>query len=146
MITADIATHLTGSQPISGLIGDRVFAKSAPEGAEWPRIVLSTISDDPEYGLQGEVGIDRALVQVDCWAKDTNGANGLWQADRLAKAVRNRLSGYRGTAGDTFICSATIVRNSDDDEPVKAGSDERKYRYSMDFEIVYQTATVPDFT
>lgn len=145
MILADVATHLKASSKIADQIGARVFAGVAPQGAEWPRIVLSKISDPPAYQLTGEAGYSVAQIQVDAWAKDVNGQNGLLQAERLAAAIQNRMSGFRGMMGDTTVRSATIVRNNDETIEPKNASDARKYRVSMDFDIFYLKA-VPDFT
>lgn len=145
MILADVATFLKASSAIADLIGARVFAGAAPQNAEWPRIVISKISNPPSYTLSGEAGYSVAQIQVDAWAKDTNGQNGLWQAERLAAAIQNRMSGYRGTMGATTVRTATIVRNNDETIEPKNASDAKKYRVSMDFDIFYLKA-VPDFT
>lgn len=145
MILTDVATFLKDSATIANLIDDRVYGEVAPQTAEWPRIVLVEDEDAAEYALSGEAGVSFAEIEVHCWAKDTNGRNGPWQAKRLRDAVRNRLSGYRGTAGDSTIRGCTMTANFGADEAPKQGSDFWKYRRIMRFSITYLSA-IPTHT
>lgn len=145
MIAADIATFLSDSPAISNLIEDRIYAEVAPQGAAFPRIVLMEDEDAAEYALSGEAGVSFAEIEVHCWAIDTNGRNGAWQSKRLRDAVRNRLSGYRGTAGDSTIRGCTITSNFGADEGPKNGSDITKYRRILRFSITH-TSPIPTHT
>lgn len=145
MILTDVATFLKDSATIANLIDDRVYGEVAPQGAGWPRLVLVEDEDAAEYALSGEAGVSFAEIEVHCWAIDTNGRNGAWQSKRLRDAVRNRLSGYRGTAGDATIRGCTMTANFGADEGPKNGSDITKYRRILRFSITH-TTSIPSHT
>jgi hypothetical protein len=82
---------------VAAIAGSRVFPMSRPQGSVLPAITSTRISGGPLYADEGEVGLEYARIQVDCWAS-TYGA-----AKLLAQAVTGRLSGFEGTiAGKVF--------------------------------------------
>ena len=62
-----------------------------------PAVVLTRISGGPLYADDGEVGLEQARIQVDCWA-ETYAA-----AKLLARAVAACLSAFEGTVGATVF-------------------------------------------
>ena len=82
---------------VAVIAGSRVFPVSRPQGAGLPAITSTRISGGPRYADEGEVGLELARLQVDCWAESYG------VAKLLAQAVTRRLSGFAGTvAGKTF--------------------------------------------
>jgi hypothetical protein len=57
--------------------------------------VLTRISGGPLYADEGEVGLEQARIQVDCWDTTYGGAK------LVARAVKASLSAYAGVAGAT---------------------------------------------
>jgi hypothetical protein len=144
-LTKDIADHLKGSTNILDAFSADIYPEVIPQErkSEWQQaIVLSDLSNDPEYGLAGEPGTHTSIVTVDIW---TDGKGGKARANELGELVRNRLSGYRGTFGTGVYGTSRMIRNnSTAAEPIDGGSTHRR-RVSMDFEIIH-TADVPTFT
>lgn len=143
---ADLRTFLKGSSAIANLIDDRIERQYVRQGTPYPHLLLTVLDDSPPlYHLSGEPDLSEFVVQVDAYARDENGPNGALVATQLADAVRNRISGYRGSMGDTSVRSCTMTRSNVLDEDPEAGEQGRVHRVSMDFQIKYER-TVPDFT
>lgn len=145
---SDFRDYLRDSAPLNNLVGGRFEYGYARQGTEYPYIILNVIDDQPVYTLTGEADISRITIQVDCWAQDTSELpTGKIQAQQIADAVRNRVSGYVGDmgTGETPVRSVTMVRSTPLDELPQNGSHYRRHRVSLDFDIHYYRA-VPDFT
>jgi hypothetical protein len=143
-ILKDIRDRLETSTNIANEFGERIYADTAPQNAVYPFILLSDLSAQPEYYLEGEVGTHTSQIQVDVW---TDGTGGKQKANELGELVRNRLSGYRGTIGGEEGAYGTIrmIRNDSTAPPPLEGSSEHRRRVSMDFEIIH-SADVPTLT
>ncbi len=138
----DIRDQLAASAAITDAFSDRIYAENAPQGAGYPRLHITDISNQPEYYLGGEAGYHTTMVQVDVW---TDGTGGKFRANELGELVRNRLSGYRGQFGTGCYGTARLERNDSIVSPPGDSSDQNRFRYSMDFEIKH-SAAVPTFT
>lgn len=55
---------------LSALVDGRVFPGVAPDGAAFPYIAYTVISDDPGFTFGGLDGSEPTQVQVECWADD----------------------------------------------------------------------------
>lgn len=143
----DLHDFLIASAAVSNLLAkQKIERQYARQGTEFPYLVMSEIDDSPPlYTLSGEPDLSNLTVQIDAWARDEDTPNGALRAKQLADAVRNRLSGYRGLIGDSFVSSCTMTRSTPFSEEPEDGSDRRPHRVSMDFDIKYQRA-VPDLT
>lgn len=138
MILAEVKAFLLASAPIAALVADRIYYESLPSGVGYPAITLDSVADLPEvYGLAGEIGPNRETIQIDVWSRADNG---LWQVNRVANALRNRLSGYRGMMGAVRVTSVQLVRKTPLSETPQDGSERRTRRISMDFDFIYQVA------
>ncbi len=82
---------------VAGIAAARIFPGARPQGSALPAVVLHRISGAPLYADDGEVGLEKARIQVDCWADTYAGAK------LLARAVTAVLSGFEGTAGATHF-------------------------------------------
>ncbi len=84
---------LTAAAGVSAIVGTRVYPQSRPQGSLYPSLTCTRISGGPLYDDDGEVGLENARIQVDCWAEDYGAAKD------LARAVRGVLSAFEGVAG-----------------------------------------------
>lgn len=142
-LTEDIRDHLAGSIEVHDAFGEHIYDTRIPQKVAYTSaLVITIVSQQPEYYLGGEVGTHISQVQIDIWSDGKRSAAG---ANLLAELVRNRLSGYRGELGEGCFCNhARIIRyDSTAPEPVD-GSNVHRRRVSMDFEIIH-TADVPTF-
>ena len=90
-----IIARLLADAGVAAIVGTRVFPGMRPQGSALPAAVLNRISGGPLYADDGEVGLEQARIQIDCWA-DTYTA-----AKKLARAVTACLSAFDGTVGTT---------------------------------------------
>jgi hypothetical protein len=150
-LTKDIRDHLTGSTAIVDAFSDRIFPEVVPQELRtstglkreaYPCILISDLTNEPEYDLGGEVGLHTSRIQLDIW---TDGTGGKQKLNELAELVRNRLSGYRGQFGTGCYGTAHLRRNDSLAAPPVDGSNVHRRRQSMDFEIIH-TADVPTLT
>ena len=84
-----IRTRIETLAPVIALVGDRVYLDKAPQGTEYPVIVVQLIDDPASYHLRGPHGLRRARVQVDAYATETseNGNDAYLEASALAEAI-----------------------------------------------------------
>ena len=144
MISGPLAKHLQSRKSIRNLIGDKgVFRGRVPQTYTGRlAIVLSLGSEDPYNDLPGEAATRNQTIQVDCVAmKDTDS----YSAEQLAKAVRDAISGFRGTWDKTYVHSCARLNAVDFPVPPQDGSDNYGYQFSSDYSIVYED-TAPTLT
>src|SRR5690606_28343016 len=56
-----VRAHLLADPQVAALVGDRIYYHIRPDGAEYPCIVLTTISDVPQRDLQGRAWTDTRI-------------------------------------------------------------------------------------
>lgn len=78
---------------VAALVSDRIYPSVAKEGATFPMLVYTLVSAVPSNTLDGDDGLDNALVQVDAIAETFTAAKA------LADAVRALM-----TSGSDFRC------------------------------------------
>lgn len=126
MIQQGLRTLLITDGTITGLIGERCYGVLLPQDPTLPALVLTTISDSPDYTHQNASGLEETRFQIDSWAASLSGARA------LAAAVKSKLSGFEGAAGDETIDSAFLTNQQDlHDLELQA------YRVTQDFEIQF---------
>lgn len=140
-LVKDIRDQLAASTAIANHFADRIYADNAPQRAAYPHIVIGEIANLPEYSLGGEAGTHSSQIQIDVW---TDGTGGKERANELGESIRNRLNGYRGQFGTGVSGTARMISNNSAAVPPTDAGDRRRYRVSMDFEIIH-TADVPTF-
>ncbi len=127
MMEKDLIGLLLANAPIVAIVGDRVTPLARTQGAALPAIVVQRIGNGPEYADDGEVGIESARVQIDCWA-ETYGA-----AKDLSGAVRDALSALADVIqGSTTFLYIVLEEERDLREP-GGNAPEYLFRVSMDF-------------
>jgi len=138
-IAKGLRQHWMDSDAIRDKIDGRVYAGRVPDGGKMPCVVLQTISTMRNYHLGGEAAISTAVMQADIYGESYS------DVSDIAELIRNRTSGYSGSAGDETIAEVTIIREGETVQQPVDGSGKWTYRHSRDFNIFY-TTTVPDFS
>ena len=120
-----------------------IYAGTVPEKHRGECIVLQAINANHNYSLGGEVADRGSLVQI------TTYSDNAVRAESLMELVRNRLSGYRGSMGDSDATTVKtcIIENSggSDIEDAEESSDKFVHSYTVDYKIIHTTA-VPTLT
>lgn len=84
----------------------RFFPVKLPQGEVRASIVVSRISGQGDHHMEGASGLNRTRVQIDCWATTADAA------DLLARQVKERIDGYRGSMlwGEDSPAEAIVVQ------------------------------------
>jgi hypothetical protein len=93
----DFRSLLVDDAPTAALVSTRIAWGLIPQGSADPNISMHEISATPEYTLAGPDNLVPTRVQVDC--RGTTYASAL----AVARAVRAKLSGFKGTKGSTVF-------------------------------------------
>lgn len=129
---ADLIAYMLASSALTALVSTRIWPVSRPSNSALPAITVTRISGSPEYADDGEIGVENARVQVDCWG--TSYAS----VAAVADAVTNRMS----AAADVVQGSTTFVLVMVDDrrDMRESGTDlaEYLYRTLVDLTTIYK--------
>jgi len=120
-----------------------IYAGTVPEKHRGECIVLQAINANHNYSLGGEVADRLSRLQI------TTYSDNAVRAESLMELVRNRLSGYRGSMGDsspTTVKTCIIENNvgSGVEDPQDSG-DKFGHSYTVDYKIIH-TTEVPTLT
>lgn len=138
MILADLRSHLLSFVDLTNKIGDRVYINRAPDKTPTPYMIVSMVSGDVPYSLQGEVGTVQPMIQIAVWERDPNGP---FKADQVAELVRDKLSGWRGNWGDTFVCDCSLQSEPIAlEEPPEDGSGNWWHAVNQDYKVTHRRA------
>lgn len=135
-IATAVIGKLTETLSVYQIVADRIYHKRAFQNSGLPRIVVTTVSDRDGYTLGGSDGLNRARVQVDCYADESE--VGATTADDIADAVLDLLTGYSGTLGIYTVQGVFRLDRREGQEPRVDGSDEVIDRVSIDLEVHYR--------
>lgn len=110
MIVETIAELLKAQAPIAALVADRIFPVELPDATEFPAIVVSKPSGLGEYTLDGDAGLENALVQIDSYAV------GYAEVIDIQTAVRRYLSGkgFAAVSGNPCAIQGAFCINDSD--------------------------------
>lgn len=126
---ADFIQLLLTDATIAATVSDRVWPHSRPQGAALPAITCTRVSGQPGYDDDGEIGLEDARIQVDCWGVTYTAAK------LLSEAVRNRLSAFSGVQGATDF-SYIMLDEVRDLREGGSGQAEYNFRVAMDFIVI----------
>jgi len=110
----------------SAVGGARIHPVVMPQGEKRPSLVCNTITETTDHHTQGPSGLVMVRMQIDAYATLPN------DADALARAVKDRLDGYRGPMGaiDVQGVFAETARTGYESEP-------KLYRVGRDYLVWY---------
>lgn len=83
MIQADVFKVLSENATIQAIVQSRIYPKRLPQSSAVPAVVYTIDDITPVRSLNGESGLDNAVVEIICWA------NSYTTAHVLAAAVRS---------------------------------------------------------
>lgn len=114
----------------------RLFPVTLPQGEVRTSIVYSRISGQGDHHMEGASGLNRTRVQIDCWAQTADAA------DSLARLVKERIDGYRGSMlwGEDSPAEAIVVQGifyESEREDWEKGPPEL-YRSSKDYIVWFE--------
>lgn len=122
---------LLDTAAVTALVGERIEPGRRDQATALPAITLHTISDIPFYANDGEAGLARARVQIDCWGETYPDAKG------VAGAVSDALSAFVGTVDGTVF--QNVLKTAERDlEEGGGNAAEYLFRRQMDFIVLYE--------
>lgn len=131
-----LRAYLLDDATISAAVGAaRIYPIILPQGQKLASIVYSRISGQGDHHMEGASGLNRTRMQIDCWAPTADAA------DLLARQVKERIDGYRGSMlwGEDSPEEAIVVQGIFFDSEREDYDDEAKmYRSSKDYLIWYE--------
>lgn len=101
-ISEALYQFLVQQSQVASLVGTRIYPSLIDTRVGVPAIGYEVQSDEAEMTMRGEAGIAKASIQLTCWATSA------LVAGQVAEAVRNVLSGLRGSLGGVY-CRACFV-------------------------------------
>jgi hypothetical protein len=117
------------SSTLTDLIGDRFYARYAPQGAPKPYVTARRISSRPEGHLGGGAQMFADRWQLETWATTVE------QCESVTDALRVALDGFRGLSADTYIGACLLLNEVDDADTGQDGSEAKTHWTAMDFEV-----------
>jgi len=115
-MTAEAAIVVLMKQvPVHSHVNGRIAQAGVPQGIARPNIIYQRINTNRRYSNDGPTKLPKATIQIGCWA------NSYPEANSLAKVVREKLDGFKGTVegtnGQTIKIDA-IFLSEEQDAPV----------------------------
>jgi hypothetical protein len=93
-----LRAFLLADATIAGLLVSdgmgRIYPDELPQGPTYPAVRYTLISELDNYASQGAVQLTRIRYQIDCYAPRARDAR------TVARALRDRLRGFKGTMGE----------------------------------------------
>ncbi len=132
MIVETINALLLEDAAIVAIVEDRVFPTFLPDAVDFPAIVVTKVGGAGEYDLQGDVGLENARVQVDCYAI------GAEAVIALRTAVRRLLSGFKGglvSGSPCAIASSFCINDLDLSDTSTERAGPRLKRRMLEFSV-----------
>lgn len=93
MIEESLRQELLDDATLTGLVGTRVYPGHRPQGSTEPAVTLRLARRTPLDDLNGNIGIEQSLFQIEAWATDYATAH------QVAAAVIDVLEDFTGTMG-----------------------------------------------
>ena len=102
-----------------------------PDGTPLPSWTYLIVSLNDQYCLDGTHGYARLRLQIDCYGDPEKASDSI----RLARAINNVLSGFKGTLDDVdqtivYSCFRTDLKDEFNDTA-------RNYRRTLEYELEF---------
>jgi len=130
---ADFIALLLADPGVSGIVSDRVRPFAAPQDEVRPSITIQRVSGAPGYADDGEIGLNEARLQVDCWG-NTYGA-----VKDLARFVQLATSAVRDVTQGTTFFVYIMLDNERDFRESGANAAEYLFRTSLDVIVLWSS-------
>jgi hypothetical protein len=127
-----IITKLLATSGVTALVSDRVHPGRRPQASALPAIDIASISGAPVYTNDGESGLERARVEINCWGSTYTSAK------TVARAVKAALSAFFGEAGGINFQYILLDTERDMNE---TGSNQAEYLYRTSLDFIVWTKT-----
>lgn len=122
-----LIAYLQADTALTALLAGNIFWMQKPQRTTTPVMILTRISGTRDMQMTGPSGLVESRVQFDC--------DGLIYSTckNIARALRDRLSGFKGTQGTMVFhgCFLEAERDSFED----ATTTDKIFRTSLDFMI-----------
>lgn len=119
---------LTSDATLADRLGANVYWNTIAQGATGDAVVMYLISGAGDYHLQGPDRLVSNRVQIDARAEV------LTDAWAIGRAIKSRLSGYRGTESGTYFSGIFLLSERQNYENSGNGS-QGFHRVSLDFQV-----------
>jgi len=133
-IGSSLRTFLLEDSIISGIVGDRVWAKTQKQVPSLPSIIYTFDYKIDEYTTTGNTGLVAVGVVFSCWADDITAARS------LSDALRRKIDAYSGVMGADLVQGIFHDDNED-----KYDKELEKYYVSDDYRIWFYEAQAGEF-
>tara|TARA_R100000808_G_scaffold19186_1_gene41766 strand:- start:281 stop:694 length:414 start_codon:yes stop_codon:yes gene_type:complete len=132
-IEAGIYSRLSGSTAITALVGTRVYPQAVPQGASYPNVAFSVVTDEVIHSTTGPTTLRQASLEVDCYSQ-----NSYSTAISISEAVIEQLNTNSTTFGSINIENSHVT-SAGDLPAIKPtdGSDDYIYGRSLDIDLFY---------
>jgi hypothetical protein len=94
---------------MNGLVGNNIYPVIAPQGTDWPFVVVQVIEVTPTEFKDGVSTNDEYFFQVDIYAQTEN------EAQTVAARVRTLIDNYSGTVLGLNISTIRFKGSADSD-------------------------------
>lgn len=130
---SELHDWLLSNADLSALIGDRMYAREAPQDVALPYVVRTRVSDPGQHHLKGPSKIGRPRYQFDVLATSSESARA------VSAALRAALDGYRGPLGGIeYVLESLFDGEVDSYEPATDGSESGLFRQALDFTVSHK--------
>jgi len=133
MIISTLVQILMADTGVASFVDDRVYPVSLPDAPTYPALVVTKIFGGGQYDLMGDIGIEDARIQIDCYSDA-----GIQSVIELSTAVRTLLSAYTGgidSGNPCAIIRATVINDLDLSEESTERSGPRLRRRVLEFHV-----------
>ncbi|MEP6827919.1 MAG: DUF3168 domain-containing protein [Aestuariivirga sp.] len=122
-----LLAYLQADAPLTVLLTGKIFWTQKPQNVSNPVLLLTRISGTRDMQMLGPSGLVESRVQFDCDGLTYGSAKG------VARALRDRLSGFKGLQGTMTFHGCFLEAERDTfDEAITI---DKLYRTSLDFMI-----------
>jgi hypothetical protein len=129
-----LVVRLEAVTAVTDEVSTRIYQDLVPNDPTLPYIAVHAIAGTNSSHLGGESVAAQETYQIDVYAASYA------DRDAVKEAVRNALSGWRGTSNGTRISSVTLDAPLDGLEALDEGRNSGIYRSSLDARVIYERA------
>ncbi len=133
MIVQTVIDLLLAEPTVAAIVDDRIFPRFMPDAVRFPALVVTKSGGVGSYDLQGDVNLEAARVQIDCYTDKGEAA-----VLALRTAVRRLLSGFKGgtvSGSPCAIASSFCINDLDMSDPSTERAGPRLKRRMLEFNI-----------